>query len=143
MYKELILKAAGNKWVKIQPPCSESELLRAEKAAGSPFPKELHDLLLEMNGDKWLFLSADEIFEQVKKNRDLLAFYDENGFERLDAFIFFAGNGCGDYYCYRKNEDGSADNSAVYLWNHEEYKCSEKVADNIAELITRYYNNEI
>lgn len=72
MYKELISELAQeNAWVKIQPPCSENDIETAEKAVGYPFPKELRELLLEMNGDQYLLLSIEEIVEQAKRNREI------------------------------------------------------------------------
>ena len=55
---------------------------------------------------------------------------------------FFAGNGCGDYYCYHANADGVIDEDSIYIWEHEEY-CWKQVASNMAELLTRYYHDEI
>ncbi|MGM9657935.1 MAG: SMI1/KNR4 family protein [Eubacteriales bacterium] len=56
--------------------------------------------------------------------------------------MFFAGNGCGDYYCYHADADGVIDEDAIYIWEHEEY-CWKKVASGMAELLTRYYRDEI
>ena len=59
MYRELVLELTkGNEWVKVQPPCSETVISEAEKVVGYSFPEELKNLLREMNGDKWLFLSC-------------------------------------------------------------------------------------
>lgn len=144
MYKELISELAQeNAWVKIQPPCSENDIATVEKAVGYPFPKELRELLLEMNGDQYLLLSIEEIVEQAKRNRETQEEYNDEDFAKeLDKFIFFAGNGCGDYYCYRANADGVIDETSIYIWEHEEY-CWKQVASNMAELITRYYHDEI
>ena len=72
MYRELVLELSkGNEWVKVQPPCSEVVISEAEKVVGYSFPEELKNLLREMNGDKWLFLSAEEIIENVKLNREI------------------------------------------------------------------------
>lgn len=153
MYKELILKLSeGNGFVKINPPCPEKKIKRAEKAVGYPFPKELRELLLELDGDEWLLWSAKEIIENVELNRESwLPFFEENFskeeyIDRVDRFIFFAGNGCGDYYCYRVRNDGVADESVIYIWEHEmidEKCCWRAVASNMAEFITRYYKGEI
>ena len=44
MYKELILKLSEeNGFVKINPPCPEKKIKRAEKAVGYTFPKELEN----------------------------------------------------------------------------------------------------
>lgn len=153
MYKELILKLSqGNEWVKIQPPCSNRELEYAERVVGYPFPKELKELLRETNGDKWCILSAKEIIENVERNR---AFYfplfeedysREEYNERVDRFIFFATNGCGDYYCYRVRPDEIVDETTIYIWEHEELGekcCWRAVASSMEEFITRYYKSEI
>ena len=144
MYKELILELSReNKFVKIQPPCPEEEIAEAEKEVGYTFPKELRDLLRETNGDKWLILSAREIIEQAKLNKELQEIYSDEEFAKeLDKFIFFATNGCGDYYCYRVGSDGVPDETTIYIWEHEEY-IWKKVASNMTEFITRYYNSEI
>lgn len=144
MYKELILKVSkGNDFVKIQPPCPESGIDRVEKAFGYPLPKELRALLRELNGDKWLLFSAEEIIEQIGISKDMLSFYEEEGVKGVDRLIFFAGNGCGDYYCYRVGADGAPEENAIYMWEHEEMHYDKKVAGNMTELITRYYNDEI
>lgn len=144
MYRELISKLTkDSEFVKIQPPCPEKEIEKAEQAAGYPFPKELRALLRELNGDNYLLLSAKEIIAQAKLNREIQEEYrDEEFAKELDKFIFFAGNGCGDYYCYHADSDGVIDETAIYIWEHEEY-CWKQVAVNMAELITQYYNDEI
>ena len=144
MYKELILELTkDNKFVKVQPPCSENDIENAEKAVGYHFPKELKALLRELNGDRYLFLSAKEIIEQAKLNREIQKEYSNEEFAKeLDKFIFFATNGCGDYYCYLADSDGVIDETAIYVWEHEEY-CLKQAATDMTELITRYYNDEI
>ena len=144
MYRELILELTkGLKFVKIQPPCPENEIDSAEKAVGYPFPKELRALLQELDGDKFLLLSAKEIIEQAKLNREIQEMYhDEEFAKELGKFLFFATNGCGDYYCYRADSDRVLDETTIYIWKHEEYHWKQ-VATNMAELITRYYNDEI
>lgn len=144
MYRELILELSqGNEFVKIQPPCPESEINGAENAVGYPFPEELRNLLRELNGDKWLLLSAKEIIENAELNRELQKEYSDEEFaEELDRLIFFATNGCGDYYCYRAGSDGVIDETAIYIWEHEGF-CLKRIASNMAELITRYYKSEI
>ena len=62
--------------------------------------------------------------------------------ENVNRFIFFATNGCGDYYCYRVLENGETDISAIYIWEHELFEIRE-VAKDLAELITKYYNDEV
>lgn len=153
MYKELIIELAqGNEWVKIQPPCPENTIVDAEKSVGCPFPKELRDLLHEMNGDEWLILSAEEIIKNVELNRAVFLplfeedFSKEEYWERVGRFIFFATNGCGDYYCYRVTPNGTPDETTIYIWEHEcigDKCCWKPIAKSMKEFIERYYKNEI
>lgn len=140
MYKELIAELTESnqcsEYVKIQPPCSENEVEKAEKAVGYSFPNELRALLRELNGDKYLLLSAEEIAEQAKLNRDVKEEYKDEEFAKdLDKLIFFAGNGCGDYWCYRADDNGTVDEHVIYIWEHEEFSLKQAAA-NMAELIT-------
>lgn len=153
MYRELVLECSkGIEWVNVQPPCREGTIAEAEKVVGYAFPEELKKLLRELNGDGWLLLSAEEIMENVRLNREIFLpdFEEENKKEyyldRVEQFVFFATNGCGDYYCYRVTPDRIVDDSTIYIWEHErlgESCCWEPVAHNIKELIERYYNDEI
>ena len=98
----------------------------------------------ETNGDRNFLLSADEIISNTKNNREIFPeFLEAEEFEeKVNRFIFFATNGCGDYYCYRVLENGETDTTAIYIWEHELFEIRE-VAKDIAELITKYYNNEV
>ena len=145
MYRELIARLIrGHNWARLQEPCIEKEIQKAEEYVGFSFPEELKALLRETNGDRWLLLSAEEIIERVKTNRQIMAEYLEpNEFEeKVNRFVYFASNGCGDYYCYRVLPNGNTDASAIYIWEHELFEIR-KVADNISDLIIKYYNDEI
>ena len=145
MYKELLEKlTAGNRWAKVQPPCPEKDIREAEKCVGFPFPEELKALLRETNGDGWFLLSAERITEHVKTNREIYPEYLEPDEleEKVNRFVYFATNGCGDYYCYRVLENGMTDDSAIYVWEHELFETRE-VAKDIPDLITRYYTDLI
>ncbi len=138
MYRELIAELSKeNRFVKIQPPCSETEIKNVEKETGYEFPSELKNLLRELNGDKWLLLSAKEIVENAKLNRQIKEENEEFA-KDLDKLIFFATNGCGDYYCYNTE----IDDNVIYIWEHEEFRLK-PIAASITELITRYYQDEI
>lgn len=153
MYRELIQELTmENPWVAIQPPCSNSEIAQAEKVVGCLFPPELRNLLRELNGDGWCILSARQIIENVERSRECFlplfeeCFSTEAYIERVGRFLFFAANGCGDYYCYRIRPDGTVDESAIYIWEHEDLAescCWKPVASNMTEFLTRYYQNEI
>ena len=139
MYKEMVLECSeGKARIQIQEPATLSKIQEAEKVVGYNFPEELKKLLLEMNGDKWLLFSTEEIIRCASLNREYLL----ECYEDIERHIFFAGNGCGDYYCYNVSEDGIVDTSAIYIWRHEDNETC-MVAKNIKELIRRYYNSEI
>lgn len=145
MYRELIEKlTAGHQWASLQEACPEEDIKRAEEYVGFTFPEELKALLRETNGDHWLLLSAESIISHVKGNRDIFPEYlDSDEFEeKINRFVPFATNGCGDYYGYRILENDEADTSAIYIWEHEYFEFR-KAAKNIADLITKYYNNEV
>lgn len=138
MYKELIAQYGDrNKYVSPQPSAAVSEIAKAEQKLGTSFPDELRALLSEMNGDRWLMFSINEIIETTEDLRSLTEYYPG-----IDGYLFFAGNGCGDYYGYSVTEDGSVDASAIYLWLHETNE-KMKVAADIPTLIKRYYSDEI
>lgn len=145
MYREMIeALTKGHKWAKLQAPCPENRIAEAEKFVGFVFPQELKSLLRETDGDRWLLFSADEIINHTKTNREIFPEYMEpDEFEdKVNRYVFFATNGCGDYYCYRVLPSGETDDSAVYIWEHELFEIR-RVAENIADLITKYYNDEV
>ena len=146
MYRELILEAVSNgEPVRFGAPCSDREIEAAEKVIGYAFPQELRKLLGEINGDGWLLLSVDQMIETVQLNRTYFpeCFDSREEYEdRIDRHIFFAGNGCGDYYCYRVGEDGKPDESAILIWEHELFE-TRYAAKDIADLIGKYYRSEI
>ena len=145
MYRELISELTKNHdWAQLRAPCPESDIDKAEKYVGYTFPDELKALLRETNGDRWLLMSAKDIIENVERNRNILAEYFEldEFLEKVDRHIFFATNGCGDYYCYRIPQNGETDTTAIYLWEHELFE-NRAVAENMADLIVKYYGGEI
>lgn len=145
MYRELLSELIKKvNWAKLQEPCSENDIAEAEKVVGYTFPDELKALLRETNGDHWFLLSAQQIIEIVENNRNILSecFEPDEYLEKVDRHIFFATNGCGDYYCYRVSENGEVDTSAIYLWEHEEFE-TRYVAKDIKDAIIKYYNDEI
>lgn len=145
MYKEILIElTANNAWVKLQLPCNENELEKAEKYIGYSFPSELKDILRETDGDNWFLLSVKQMIENIENNRTILAGYmEEDEFEeKVNRNIYFATNGCGDYYCYRTLPNGETDTSAIYIWDHELFETRE-VAKDLIDLIKKYYNNEV
>lgn len=139
MYKELITELSkDNQWVNVQPPATEKDILNAESVVGYAFPNELKQLLYELNGDSYLILSTEEIINNCLLNREYL----KECYEDIDFHIFFAGNGCGDYYCYNISPDGKINTGAIYIWEHETNE-THFVAKDIKELLSKYYNSEI
>ena len=113
---------------------------------------ELRALLRELNGDKWLLLSASDIVKNAEQNRKAYLPLFEEDFtmeeyrDRIERFLFFAENGCGDLYGYRLSPEGVPDETTIFYWDHEEIGepcCWKPVAKNITEFLTRYYRNEI
>lgn len=153
MFKELITELTrDHPWVSIQPPCGEAALLQAQEVVGFPFPPELNALLRELDGDQWCILSAKEIVENVQRNREIFlpmfleSFSREAYEQRVNRFIFFASNGCGDYYGYRVSQDQIVDDSTIYIWEHEdlgESCCWKPVASGMVDFLTKYYHSEI
>lgn len=146
MYRELLAELIQKyDSASLQEPCSEQELEAAEQSVGYAFPAELKALLRETNGDRFLLLSAGQIMERTESARTILAecFDDAEEFqEKIVRHIFFATNGCGDYYCYRVLPNGEADTTAIYRWEHETFEhCI--VAKDIPDLIVKYYNDEV
>ncbi len=139
MYRELIEQyAQDNAWIKIQNAASETQIAKAEQILGYSFPSELRDLLGELNGDKWLFFSTEEIAELSQDIKGAWKDLDPD----IDRHIFFAGNGCGDYYCYCVSDHGTVDSTSIFIWQHEELK-TKKAASNMQELIHKYYQDEL
>lgn len=149
-YKKLLIKLTKKiKWVKLGEPCSIEKLNAAQSKVGLTFPEELKNLLLEVDGDGgWLLMSAEEIVEnRVDMRQDWSPFFKENNYVGdPDGFLLFAQNGCGDYYGYQIKNDGTVDQTAIYMWNHEEIgeeTCYHKVASNLTEFIKLYYKDKI
>lgn len=145
MYRELIEKLTEkNNRSQLQGPCPENEIENAEEYVGFEFSEELKALLRETNGNRDFLLSAERIVSTVKANREFYTeYFDEEEFEeKINCFLPFATNGCGDYYGYRILENGETDSSAIYIWEHELFEIR-KVAKNISQLISKYYNDEI
>ncbi len=139
MYKEKLLHYAHtNEYVKPKVGATAAMIHSVEKDLGCTFPPELRSLLSETNGDGYLFFSTDEILETNIRARTMMS----ECYEGLEKLLFFAGNGCGDYYCYQIRPSGQADSSSIYIWMHEDNELG-SVAHSLTEMIDRYFNDEI
>ena len=133
LYSDLTAK---HEYIKINPPANREQIFTVEKALGNKLPAELKELLLEMNGDGWLIFSTEQIIETNMTARGLDCFMP------LDCLLFFAGNGCGDYYGFPITlADGVRDDN-VFMWEHE-YDNRVWKANNLEDTIRRYYSSEI
>ena len=137
MFIEIVLMyATTNKYIQPQPPATKDEIIKAETSLAVTFPMDLCSLLSEMNGDHFLCLSTEEIVSTNKSCRE-----DFSEYVDLSNLLFFAGNGCGDYYAFSV-ENGVALPSPVFIWEHESFTMHE-VANNLVETINRYYQGQI
>lgn len=137
MYIELVRSyMQDNKYIRPQSPATEEEICDAENKLNVSFPNTLRTLLSEMNGDRYLFYSAEDI---VKTNLSSRSAFVE--FADLSCYLFIAGNGCGDYYCYRI-DNGIVQPSPIYIWEHESFQ-AKVVAANLEEMIHLYYQDKI
>jgi hypothetical protein len=126
--------AISNRHIKIGPPAQDADIQRLRDVLGE-IPEELVSLLKEINGDSYFFLSVEQIIETNMALRAMDVFMP------LDCLLFFAGNGCGDYYGYQIRKDGiSPDN--IFFWDHE-YDNRIWVANSPEQLCDRYFNSEI
>ena len=138
MYRELLAQCAeGFENFRMELGASPEIIRQAEQAVGCRFPAELRALLTELNGDSWLFFSAQQLTERNLSTRQALG----EDYDGLDRLLFFAGNGCGDYSCYRLLPDGIADPGAIYTWLHEDNELL-LAAHSLEELIRRYFAGE-
>lgn len=125
-----------HKAIKTNHPATLNQVAHVEKTLGVRLPDDIKEFLLEMNGDGWFVFSADEIIETNLRVRTEMTSYMS-----LDCLLFFAGNGCGDYYGYPITRDGIRDDN-VFIWEHE-YDNRIWRANSIEDAIRKYYNDEI
>ena len=123
--------------IKPRSPMSAAEISHAEQQIGIRFPKELCDLLLEMDGDCNLFLSLEDI---IKYNAYP---YSEN--YPIGSLLFFGADGSGNLFAY-KVEEKEGKSGKIYLWDHEIAVWGPKEdellyqADSLLALIQDFYS---
>ena len=133
LYSDLCAKHDN---IKINPPANHEQISSVENILRNRLPTVLKEFLLEMNGDGWLIFSTEQIIKINMTVRGLDCFMP------LNCLLFFAGNGCGDYYGFPITlADGVRDDN-VFMWEHE-YDNRVWKASNLEDTIRRYYNNEI
>ncbi len=134
--KQIVKYKSTNPYIRINEPSNEKEIAVAEKELGVPFPIELKELLLELNGDSYLLYSVQQIVENTIMTRRALGEY----YEGLNELLFIGGNGCGDQYSYIIANGVIAANGIV-RWEHEDNSRT-LVASSLAELIEKYYTDQ-
>lgn len=142
MYIELLKQVAAKiESSKLQPAATENEVRNAEEMLNILFPNELKELLFETNGDNLFLLSLDQIVKDNLDFRSINPEIIEPELFNFSEFLFFATNGCGDYYGY-KIDNNTIPSTSIYIFEHEEYT-SKIVAGDIGELIELYYQDKI
>ena len=120
--------------IKINPPADASEIRNLKEIFGA-IPCDLSKLLKELNGDNCVILSADEIIETNMRLRAL------DYYMPLDCFLFFAFNGCGDYYGYKITKKGEI-SSDIFFWDHESDNRT-WVVKGMDDFIAKYCGGEV
>lgn len=123
----------NDRFISIKPPATEDEISILKAKLGE-IPKELLTFLKECNGDNSVFMSVDDIIETN------LTFRNIEYYMPLDCLLFFARNGCRDYYGYRITKEGITPD--IFFWGHE-LDNRTWIADGLDHFINRYLNDEI
>lgn len=138
MYLEIVQKYESERpYGRIESPANAQKIEEVETRFQSSLPTDLKALLSELNGDGYLLFSAEKIIEEHQMLCDAWG----EIFPEIERFLFFAENGCGDYFGYRKDENGDYGNEIV-LWEHETRE-STVVSASVLELIELYYEGKI
>ena len=126
--------ANTNKHIIMMPPASNDDIITLTSTLGD-IPESLIVFLLEINGDCYFFLSVEQIIETNLLLRSI------DTYMPLDCLLFFATNGCGDYFGYQIRKNGINANR-IYFWDHESDNRI-YVASSLEEVFDRYFKNEI
>lgn len=136
MWKSKILELnKDNPFSKLNHPATEARISEVSLKLKVKIPDELEALLKEVNGDGDTFLSTEQII------RDNLSLREMEDFMPLDVLLFFAENGCGDYFGYAIRKNGEID-SNIFMWDHES-DSRKWVAQGLDQFIERRKNEEI
>lgn len=122
-------------FAKLNPPATETQIYKVSSTLKMEIPDELESLLKEVNSDGTTFLSTEQII------RDNLFLRELEDFMPLDVFLFFAENGCGDYFGYSIRKNSEIDNN-IFMWDHES-DSRKWVAQGLDQFIKRRKSEEI
>jgi len=120
-----------------EPPADAKMIKEVEEYFKAPLPTDLKNMLSELNGDGYLLFSTERIVEENQMLADIWS----DTCPDIVKYLFFAENGCGDYYGYRMEADGRY-RDEICLWEHEMQE-STHVAASLLEFIEKYYHGEI
>ena len=122
-----------NRFARVMPPAEDHEIKKLFDMFGD-VPSDLIALLKEANGDGDILLSVDQIIETNLTNSQL------DFYMPLDCILFFARNGCGDYYGYGISK--AKEFTKIYFWDHEsdDRTC---VCGYLEQLLDSYLKGEI
>ena len=136
MWRQLALKvAAGNPYVRLNPPASNSDIQAAERALGIALPSDLVEMLRQFDGDNYFVFSCQQSIDTNLMLRNITAWMP------LDCLLFVAGNGCGDYFGYPITGDGVKD-AEIFMWEHE-YDNRVYKANGLRDVIEKYYSDAL
>ena len=122
-----------NQFARLVPPAEDHEIKKLFDMFGD-IPSDLIALLKEANGDGDVLLSVDQIIETNLTNRQI------DGYMPMDCILFFARNGCGDYYGYGIRKDKEFSN--IYFWDHE-LDSRTYIGGYLEQLLDSYLKGEI
>ena len=128
--------SANNENVKCNPSATKEEIEEVESKLKIKLPKDLKELLLELNGDNYFVFSTSQIIDINLTIREAMTSYMP-----LDCLLFIAGNGCGDYFGYPITVDGLKD-WEIFMWEHESDNRFYR-SNGLEDVIRKYYNDEI
>lgn len=124
----------ANPSIELKNSAEAEDVLALETRLNIKIPNELNAFYQETDGDGDLMFSVKETLETTELTRKSFAEYNE----KISQTLCFAGDGCGNYYCYIF-QNAEEEKNPVYSFNHETLEIS-LVADTLLEFIYSYYN---
>ncbi|UOQ84707.1 SMI1/KNR4 family protein [Gracilibacillus salinarum] len=127
-----------------RPPATNREISQIREKLNVALPKKLLELFSETNGifdsfDYPLIWLTSRIVEDNLFFRNFADYKDI--YMPFDHFLFFAGDGSGDLFCYRIL-NGSILTEDIYVWNHEDDSRT-WVASSLEKFVEGWITGEI
>ncbi len=124
----------ANPLIQLKNPADEENVLLLETRLNKKIPNDLKIFYQETDGDGDLMFSIKETLETTELTRKSFSEYNE----KISGALCFAGDGCGNYFCYLFN-NAEAEDNLIYSFNHETLELT-PVTDSLSEFIYSYYN---